>query len=124
LIENTWAWLTLNRLREEGYFMKMSKQAVNQTNFNADLLKNTFISLPPLQVQKQIISQVEDEQKLVESNKKLIDIFEQKIKDKIAEVWGEELNKEPGQNASSNGTQKQVQPVLQAEAAQAELGLG
>jgi len=27
---------------------------------------------------------------LVEANKKLIEIYEQKIKDKIAEVWGEE----------------------------------
>ena len=31
----------------------------------------------------------EEEQKLVDSNKKLIEIFEKKIKDKIAEVWGE-----------------------------------
>ncbi len=36
---------------------------------------------------------------LVEANKKLIEIFEQKIKDKIAEVWGDEQlaeTSEPG----------------------------
>tara|TARA_B100000029_G_scaffold283481_1_gene277297 strand:- start:861 stop:965 length:105 start_codon:yes stop_codon:yes gene_type:complete len=31
----------------------------------------------------------EAEQKMVNGNKKLIEIYEQKIKDKISEVWGE-----------------------------------
>jgi type I restriction enzyme M protein len=48
------------------------------------------IPLPPLKIQKQIVAQIEEEQKLVEANKKLIEIFEEKIKAKIAEVWGEE----------------------------------
>ncbi len=39
---------------------------------------------------KQIISQIEEEQKLVDANKKLIELFEKKVKDKIDEVWGEE----------------------------------
>lgn len=88
-VEDRWAWLVLNKLREEGYFRRMSKQAVNQTNFNAELLKNTLISLPPLSIQQAIVAQIEEEQRLVEANKRLIEIFEQKIKDKIAEVWGE-----------------------------------
>ena len=33
---------------------------------------------------------IEAEQEMVNANKKLIEIFEQKIKDKIGEVWGEE----------------------------------
>lgn len=47
------------------------------------------IPLPSLEIQKQIVAQIEEEQKLVDSNKKLIEIFEKKIKDKIVEVWGE-----------------------------------
>ena len=39
---------------------------------------------------KQIISQIEEEQKLVDANKKLNELFEKKVKDKIDEVWGEE----------------------------------
>ena len=48
------------------------------------------ITLPPLKIQKQIVARIEEEQKLVGANKKLIEIFEGKIKAKIAEVWGEE----------------------------------
>jgi len=46
------------------------------------------IPIPSLSVQKEIVSRIEEEQKLVEANKKLIEIFEGKIKKKIAEVWG------------------------------------
>lgn len=51
---------------------------------------NISIYLPPLETQKQIIAEIEKEQKMVEKCKKLITIHEQKIKDKIAKVWGEE----------------------------------
>jgi hypothetical protein len=54
------------------------------------------IPLPPLKIQKQIVAQIEEEQKLVEANRKLIEIFEEKIKAKIAEVWGEEAPSETG----------------------------
>lgn len=37
-----------------------------------------------------IVSKPEEEQKLIDANKKLIAIFEQKIKEKITEVWGDE----------------------------------
>ena len=36
-----------------------------------------------------IVAKIEKEQALVDANKELIAIFEQKIKDKIASVWGE-----------------------------------
>lgn len=44
---------------------------------------------PPLKIQKQIITEVEAEQKIINQNKKLIKIINQKIKTKIGEVWGE-----------------------------------
>ena len=47
------------------------------------------IPTPTLSLQNQIVEKVEDEQKLVNANKELITIFEQKIKDRIAKVWGE-----------------------------------
>ncbi|MBU4348781.1 N-6 DNA methylase [bacterium] len=46
------------------------------------------IPFPPLKVQQQIVTRIENEQKTIDSNKELITIFENKIKDKIAEVWG------------------------------------
>lgn len=36
----------------------------------------------------EIVAQIEKEQELVNANKQLIEIFEQKIKDRIAKVWG------------------------------------
>ena len=52
-------------------------------------LKIIKIPLPPLEIQKEIVARIDEEQKLVYANKKLIELFEKKIADKIAEVWGE-----------------------------------
>ncbi|SHN92456.1 Type I restriction-modification system, DNA-methyltransferase subunit M [Bathymodiolus heckerae thiotrophic gill symbiont] len=52
-------------------------------------LKQFDIPLPVLETQKKIVAQIEKEQSLVNANKELIILFEQKIKDKIASVWGE-----------------------------------
>ena len=51
-------------------------------------LKEMKIPIPPIETQKQIVAQIEKEQVLVNANKQLIEIFEQKIKDRIAKVWG------------------------------------
>jgi len=53
------------------------------------MLTSLLIPLPPIEVQQDIIKRVEEERRLVEANNKLIEIFEGKIKAKIAEVWGE-----------------------------------
>ncbi len=89
-------------------------RAIGQANINARSLAEYKVPLPSLEVQKQIVSQLEEEQRLINTNDRLIEIFEQKIKDKIAEVWGEELHKEQGQNASSNGTNKHSESSSQA----------
>lgn len=43
----------------------------------------------PFEEQKQIVADLEAEQKLIDANKKLITLYQQKIRTKIAEVWGE-----------------------------------
>jgi len=52
-------------------------------------LKETIISIPPLDIQKQILSRIEEEQQMVDANKRLVEIYQGKIKEKIDEVWGE-----------------------------------
>jgi len=52
-------------------------------------LKTIQIPIPPKEIQNQIVSRIEEEQNLVNANKRLITIFEQKIKERIARVWGE-----------------------------------
>jgi type I restriction enzyme M protein len=58
-------------------------------NLNTNQVNVFDIPVPSIQVQKQIITKIEKEQKIIEGNKELITIFENKIKEKIAEVWGE-----------------------------------
>jgi type I restriction enzyme M protein len=58
-------------------------------NLNTDQIKKFMIPLPPLETQKKIVARIEEEQQLVAANKKLIQIYEAKIKEKINEVWGE-----------------------------------
>lgn len=53
------------------------------------VVKEIRIPLPSIETQNQIVAQIENEQTLVNSNKQLIEIFEQKIKDRISKVWGE-----------------------------------
>lgn len=52
-------------------------------------VKEILIPIPELGVQNKIVAQIEKEQALVNANKQLIEIFEQKIKDRISKVWGE-----------------------------------
>lgn len=51
-------------------------------------IKELQIPLPTIEEQKEIVQAIEEEMQLVNANKRLIEIFEQKIKDKISEVWG------------------------------------
>lgn len=61
-----------------------------QPQFNGNAVVKIKLPVPPIETQRQIVTQIENEQALVNANKELIEIFEQKIKDRIAKVWGEE----------------------------------
>ena len=76
--------LYLNSISLENYITGSAQPKLNQAALNG-----IKIPLPPIETQKEIVSQIEEEQKLVDSNKKLIELFEKKVKDKIDEVWGE-----------------------------------
>lgn len=54
-----------------------------------DFVLNYPVSLPLLDEQRKIVNQTEEEIAIVEQNKRLIEIFEKKINDKISEAWGE-----------------------------------
>jgi len=69
--------LLSNPLSPDGYQRHFSK------------LKRHKIPLPPLETQQQIVSQIEVERTLVESAKKLIEIYEQKTKAVIKKLWEE-----------------------------------
>jgi restriction endonuclease S subunit len=52
-------------------------------------LRHLQIPLVGTKVQKEIVANLQNEKVLVHSSRKLISIFEQKIKDRIAKVWGD-----------------------------------
>lgn len=62
---------------------------IAQKNMSTEWLKKYAIPLPPLETQKQIVAEFAEEQKIAAANKKLIDLYQAKIKSKLAEVWGE-----------------------------------
>lgn len=60
-----------------------------QPKLNQQLLNSIEIPYPPLEIQHQIVEKIEAERTLVESAKKLIQIYEQKTKATIAKLWEE-----------------------------------
>lgn len=60
-----------------------------QPQFNANAIKQILIPIPSAQIQQEIIAKTKEEMAIVEQNKRLVKIFEQKIKDKVSEVWGD-----------------------------------
>ncbi len=71
-----------NKIEQDG-------NGVTVKGVSRDYVKSIKIPKPSKETQQQIVSQIENEQKLVNANKELIAIYEQKIKDRIGKVWGE-----------------------------------
>lgn len=66
---------------------------VRQRNLNKEFISEIEFPKISIESQRQIVSQIEKEQELVNTNKQLIEIFEQKIKDRIAKVGGRRRRK-------------------------------
>jgi len=74
-------------LAEKVLVFKNTSQGTTIQGVTKNQLKTIKIPVPPLAKQQQIVAQIEKELQLVDANKQLIQIYEQKIKSKIAEVW-------------------------------------
>ena len=70
-------------------YVEEQSRSLMQPNLSITDLKKLPIPKPPIEIQNKLIDQIEKEQELVNANKQLIEIFEQKIKYRIAKVWGE-----------------------------------
>lgn len=84
LVDEIFLALTISGMVDEikslatgGTFCEISKSS----------LAKIKVPLPSIEIQKHIVDQIKKEQELVESNKKLIEIFEDKIRAKIADLW-------------------------------------
>jgi type I restriction enzyme M protein len=70
-------------------FYLSQRNGVRQKNLSKGFIYDLEIPLPPLATQKQIVEKIEAERALVNSAKKLIEIYEQKIKETLAKLWSE-----------------------------------
>jgi len=68
----------MQNLASGGTFSEISKTS----------LETLKIPLPPIEIQKAIVTRLKSEQQLINANKNLIEIYQQKIKSKITEIWG------------------------------------
>ncbi len=64
-------------------------RGANIRNLTQGILSEIRVPKPKINSQLEIVSKLENEEKLILSNQNLIKLYEQKIKDRIAKVWGE-----------------------------------
>lgn len=64
------------------------KVGVAQSNLSLAQVSDFQIPLPPLEIQRQIVEKMEAERAPIDTIAQLIPVFEQKIKDRLAKLWG------------------------------------
>lgn len=90
-------WIENNEKLILNRYLNLLFQGINWTTVKGGtierlynkLIEETIISIPPLEIQEKIIDKIEKEKELVESSKKLIEIYEQKTKEVISKLWEE-----------------------------------
>jgi type I restriction enzyme M protein len=81
------AYMNSDRFQEG--IKQFATRAIGQSNINAKSLAAYPIPLPPLAVQREIVAEIEAEQRLVEGNRQLVERMEQKIAATLERIWGE-----------------------------------
>ncbi|OGI62998.1 N-6 DNA methylase [Candidatus Nomurabacteria bacterium RBG_16_40_11] len=79
-------FILANSLREA---VKKQKLGNTMAYIKLGMLQTYQIPLPPVEIQKNFITQIENEQRQIEANEKMIEKQKQNIRSKIAEVWGQ-----------------------------------
>lgn len=70
--------------------VEQKAEGIGVRGVTREFLSNVNIPLPPLETQKALVAEIENEQTLVNANCELIEQFEKKIGKTINRVWGEE----------------------------------
>ncbi|MCF7843304.1 N-6 DNA methylase [Candidatus Gracilibacteria bacterium] len=85
-ITNDWLYYFLVSDSVQEKIISLSGR-VRQSGVNPADLDELVIPLPVLEIQKQIVERVKVEHSLVEGNNKLVEIYEQKIRETLAKLW-------------------------------------
>ena len=86
-INHTYLLYFLKSATAQEYISLMSSGGAQQF-IGLTILRKFPVPMPAETEQAEIVERIEEEQSLVNGNKKLIQLYEQKIKNKINEVWG------------------------------------
>jgi type I restriction enzyme M protein len=74
----------INQIDISKFVTGSAQPKLNQQNLNL-----IPIPVPPIEIQKSIVERIESEKQIIEGNKKLIEIYTQKIQYRINKIWGE-----------------------------------
>ncbi|MDR0680888.1 MAG: N-6 DNA methylase [Dysgonamonadaceae bacterium] len=83
-----WLYYYLRFSPEYRNSIKILTQGANINNISG-LIDTMQIPVPPLEIQRQIVAELDEEQKRIVSYKKNIEISEKKMQDRINRIWGE-----------------------------------
>lgn len=90
-------WISNDEKIISNQFLKIIYQTINWRPtegvtiprlYNKNIEETKFVC-PPLYIQQTIVEKIENERHIIEGNKKLIEIYTQKIQDRINKIWGE-----------------------------------
>lgn len=105
--------LFLNALMNTTWFQVGVKaiaiRAIGQANISASSLAGFDVPVPSLDEQARVVSTLNSERPLVQSNRKLMEIFEAKIKAKLDEIWG--TAEEPDRESDTQDAQMESQEI-------------
>jgi restriction endonuclease S subunit len=80
-------------IMESGVFQEGLQKLTNGVAIknvaSVQVLKNIQVPIPNIETQKIIVEQIKKEQSRIDAAQELISIFEEKIRARIAKVWGE-----------------------------------
>jgi type I restriction enzyme M protein len=80
-------WYLLNQYRRDGVYFTFMRKSINGL-FNREELKILVVPIPSIEEQKLIIEKLDYEMNLVSKSKDIIEIFNNKIQNKINKIWG------------------------------------
>ena len=83
---NNYIACLLNQLNLRQYAKVGGQPSISQSS-----IRELCVPFPSIEIQNEIVAKINEEMVIIEQNKRLIEIFEQKINAKINEVWGSEI---------------------------------
>jgi len=86
-ITNDWLYYFLSSKPIQEHIISLSERS-RQAGVSPKDLKKLQIPLPSIEEQEKIVAKIKEEEKLIEGNKMLVKIFENKITERINNIWG------------------------------------